>query len=282
MAEHRFNNKPAAASKAPPEAPAASVEERGVAALSDAALTATQLAALIEETNSAIVAAEQLAAAEKEKAFDLALSHADAKAAHDKMVDASFRADRLRTLLPRLQPRLGEAFMREEAVAWVAERDTFEATHLAVMAEQRDAYAAAVQTIIGFFARVTEFSAARGALLSSRPVHVGLENIVDPAPAPTLLQNSRLFDLAGKQLWPDPAETNKLAAEMAAATLRMVSSGDPDATGPNWWKAVGRRRAAAAAEAELQGKRFAEMKLAQEKRENEEAAENWRAAHQTR
>jgi hypothetical protein len=71
--------------------------------------------------------------------------------AHDKMIDASFRADRLKTLAPRLEKRLAEAVVREEAAAWITERDTFEAAHLAAMAEQRDAYDAALQAIINFF-----------------------------------------------------------------------------------------------------------------------------------
>jgi hypothetical protein len=283
MIDRRPEKSTKATSTAPPAPPAAlSVEERGVAALTDAALTAEQLAALVEETRTAIAAAERLAATEKERAFDLALSHADAKTAHDKMIDASFRCDRMKTLAPRLEKRLAEAVVREEAAAWIAERDAFAAAHLPTMAEQRDIYEAAVQTIIGFFSHVSEFSTARGTLLSRRPTHLGLENIADPAPPSSLLQNSRLFDLAGKQVWPDSAQVNKLAVEMSRSVLAMVSSGDPDATGPNWWKAVARRQAAAAAEAELQGKRFAEMKVAQEARENEEAARNWNAAHGTR
>jgi hypothetical protein len=254
------------------------LEQRGVAALADDALTSTVLAALVEETRTAIGEAEQLAAHERERAFDPALS-ADPLAAHAAMENAYFRVGRLKTLLPRLQRRLAEVVKSEEAVAWLAERDEFEAAHLAAMAEQGDAYDEALKTIVSFFAHVEKFSAARGALLSRRPVHLGLENISDPVPAPSLLQNSRLFDLAGRQLWPNPAETNRLAAEMAEATLRMVSSGDRDACTPNWWKAVARRQAAAAAEAELQGKRFVEMKIEQEKRENAEEKERFAAMH---
>jgi hypothetical protein len=288
MPDRRFNNtnskhtSTSAPSGATMPPTALSVEERGVAALTDEALTTTALAALLEETNSAIAAAEWAAAAEKERAFDLALSHAEAKAAHDKMVDASFRADRLKTLAPRLERRLAEAVVREEAAAWIAERDVFAAAHLPAMAEQRDLYDAALQTIVGFFTRVGEFSAARGALLSRRPVHLGLENIADPVPAPSLLQNTRLFDFNGVQLWPNPAEANRFATEMSQSVLAMVTSGDRDATGPNWWRAVARRQVAAAEEAKHQGERFAKMKIAQEARENEEAAKNWNAAHGTR
>jgi hypothetical protein len=285
MVEHRPNNKPPAApaNKAPPEANAApaalSVEERGVAALTGDALSSATLATLIEETNSAIGAAERVAAAEKEKAFDLALSHADARAAHDRMVDASFRCDRWKTLAPRLQQRFAETVVREEAAAWISERDAFEAEHLPAMAEQRHRYDTAVQTVISFFAQVTAFSAARGALLSRRPTHLGLQNIDDPAPAPSLLQNSRLFDLAGKQLRPDPAQVNKLAVEMASS-VALMAGGDPEQFSPFWWRAAQRR--AARVEAERNDARLRQMAADQEKRVNEEEAARWNAAHGTR
>jgi hypothetical protein len=216
--------------------------------------------------------------AEKERAFDLALAHDEAKAAYDRMVDASFRCDRMKTLVPRLQQRLSEAFMREEAQQWIAERDQFEKAHLPALAEQRDAYDAAVQTIINFFARVEEFSAARGALLSRRPVHLGLENIADPAPSPSLLQNSHLFDLAGKQVWPDPAQVNKLAVEMATS-VAMMAGGDPEQYSPNWWRAAQRRQAERRVEIEAQDARLREMDAEQTARINREQQERFAANH---
>jgi hypothetical protein len=131
-------------------------------------------------------------------------------------------------------------------------------------------------------ARPAKWPALRSASNVVRPLSYSRPHQAGTITPTALPQNSRLFDLAGRQLWPNPVETNRLAAEMAEATLRMVSSGDRDACTPNWWKAVGRRQAAAAEEAELQGKRFAEIKIAQEKRENEEAAARWNAAHGTR
>jgi hypothetical protein len=133
------------------------------------------------------------------------------------------------------------------------------------MAEQRDAYDAALATIVNFFAHVTAFSTARGALLSRRPVHLGLENISDPAPAPGLLQNSRLFDLAGRQLWPDPAAVNRLAVEMSQSVLGMAASQDRDQFSPHWWRAAQRRQAAAAAEGARRDENLARM--ASEERE---------------
>jgi hypothetical protein len=137
------------------------LEERAVAALTDDTVSSTALAALVAETTAAIATAEATAASCKEQAFDLALDHDAAKAAHAAMVDASFHADRVKTLLPRLQARFVEALRREEAVAWLAERDKFEAT-IPDLVAARASYEAAVQAILDLFARINEFNSIRG------------------------------------------------------------------------------------------------------------------------
>jgi hypothetical protein len=159
------------------------------------------------------------------------------------------------------------------------ERDQFEAERCPPLEAARAAYDEALQKMLAYLTLISEFSVARSALLGRRPNECGMEGVANPIPSPKMLSDTRLFDFNGTQTWPDPSQTNKFAVEMSRSVLAMVSSGDPDATGPNWWRAVARRQAAAAAEAELQGKRFAEMKIAQEARENEEAAKNWNAAH---
>jgi hypothetical protein len=262
------------------ESPA--LDKRAVAALTDDTVTSAAITALVEETTAAIAAAESTARAEKERAFDPALDHATAKAAHAAMVDASFRCDRLTTLLPRLRTCWGEALRREEADAWKRERDEFEATILPAIASARASYEAALQTILNYFAQINEFSAARGELLARRPHHLGLESVAEPPiPAATkILADTRLFALEnGAQLWPDPQQTNRLAVAMSQSVLGMVTAGDPDQYSPFWWRAAARRQAAAAAEGERTAARFAQMKRDQEERENREAAENWRAVY---
>jgi hypothetical protein len=223
---------------------------------------------LIEETTAAIAAAESTAASCKEKAFDLALGHDEAKAAHDKMVDASFRADRLKTLPPRLRVRWGEALRREEADAWRRERDQFESTRCPEIAAARASYEAALQAILGFFAQIADFTAARGNLLSKRPHHLGLENVAElPIPAATkMLADTRLFDLEnGAQLWPNPQQINALAVAMSTSVHAMMSARDRDEYTPFWWRASQRRQAAAAAEGARRDENLA--RIASEERE---------------
>jgi hypothetical protein len=146
----------------------------------------------------------------------------------------------------------------------------------------RASYEAALQEILGFFACVSDFIVARGQLLACRPDHLGLESVAEPLMpgASKLLADTRLFDLEnGAQVWPDPQQTNRLAVAMSQSVLGMVASMDLDKFSPFWWRAVQRRQAAAAAEAELQGKRFAEMKIEQEARQNAEEQERFAEMH---
>src|SRR5262249_51217260 len=126
MVDRRFNNntKSAAVMPTPAPSPPLTLEQRAVTALTDGSLTSAQLAALVEQTTAALAEAEQLAAAEKAKAFD-PVQAPDPRVAYELMVDAGFKADRLRTLLPRLQHRLAEVVRNEQAAAWIAERDQF-------------------------------------------------------------------------------------------------------------------------------------------------------------
>jgi hypothetical protein len=100
---------------------------------------------------------------------------------------------------------------------------------------------------------------------------------------PSLLETTKLFDLSGRQCWPDPQQTNpnRLAVEMAAS-VALMAGGDPEQYTWNWWKAGQRRQAAARIEAERNDARLRQMAADQEKRVNQEEAARWNAAHGTR
>jgi hypothetical protein len=93
------------------------LEQRITAALADAEMASADLATLIQETEIAIIAAEQGADAERTKALDPMLSP-DAKAAREAMQAAEFARDRLRTVLPRLRSRFAEVEAQEYAQRW--------------------------------------------------------------------------------------------------------------------------------------------------------------------
>jgi hypothetical protein len=259
---------------------APSLEERAVGALTDDTVSSAALAALLGETTSAIAAAEATAASCKERAFDLALGHAEAKEAHGLMVDASFRADRLRTLGPRLQARWLDALQREAADAWRRERDAFEASIPNIEAVRAN-YEAALQQMLKFFTEVTAFNSARSRLLSRRPEHCGLESATElPITALNkLLGETRLFDLkTGEQVWPDPQQANKFAVEMSHSVSAMMKT-DPDDYTPNWWRAAARRQAASRVAAEHHAAQLRQLERDQTGRVNREEQEAFNARH---
>jgi hypothetical protein len=81
------------------------LENKIASALSAAAITSSELAALIQETEAAIVEADKVAEQERLKALD-PLRSPNATEARQAMEDAAFACDRLRTVLPRLQESL--------------------------------------------------------------------------------------------------------------------------------------------------------------------------------
>ena len=108
------------------------VEKRIAAALADNDIVSIELAALITETETAIVQAETTAKTEHARALDPALSP-DLSKARAAKEDAEFAAAQLHTLLPRLQRRLQEVEAAEYAKQWDANYKKVEA--------QRDAAA---------------------------------------------------------------------------------------------------------------------------------------------
>ena len=88
-----------------------SLEHRIASALASEDIKAVALADLIEETQTAIDAADKAAEAERTKALDPTLSP-DPKAARAAMEDAAFTHDRLRPVLPRGYRRVARNWRR--------------------------------------------------------------------------------------------------------------------------------------------------------------------------
>ena len=86
--------------------PTPTLEQKIAAALTAVDLISSDLSQLLIEADAAIAAADSTAEEERIKALDPALSP-DPKQAREAMQDAEFVRDRLKTLLPRLEMRLG-------------------------------------------------------------------------------------------------------------------------------------------------------------------------------
>src|SRR5262245_18921328 len=109
------------------------LERRLAGALSDDSITSSILAALIDEAEVASADADATAERERIRAMDPALSP-DLRKARAAMEDASFAADRLRTLEPRLQKRYESVSRAERKTAWIEQYDATKPEHDALVA----------------------------------------------------------------------------------------------------------------------------------------------------
>src|SRR5262249_23720380 len=130
------------------------LEERiDIALQPDAAVTAAELAALIEETETDIAKADPWT-------VDLT-SSLDPGAARQARIDATRAANRLRPLLPKLRVRY-EQVHEQEVTAWWAEREAawltdYEALKCkrdALAEELREVYPDAARKIANLFGRI--------------------------------------------------------------------------------------------------------------------------------
>ena len=96
------------------------LEQRITAALLDATIASTAIAALLEETQTALTEADANIEAERKKALD-PLQSPDPVKAREAIGAAEFSRDRLRALQPRLLQHYKKAEAAEYAVAWEAD-----------------------------------------------------------------------------------------------------------------------------------------------------------------
>ena len=187
----------------------------------DTAITSADVAALIEEAEAGI------AKAEKERTFDQTLS-LDPAAARQAIADATFAADRLRTLLSKLHVRYRQVRDQEERTAWLARLDALKPERDALAEELREVYPDAVAKIVDLFVRIAENGKALSERLRGRPAGVmgvwlsaelharGLDSFSNNMPS--LLTAVHLVDWdTGREIWPPPQPS--MAAAFAAIAM---------------------------------------------------------------
>ena len=144
------------------------LEQRIAAALADEATASTAISELLQETDAAIIAADATAEEERAKAMDPALSP-DPKAARAAMEYATFAADRLRTLQPRLQNYHERVARAERKTAWIKQYDTIKPEHDALVAELKDTYGELETKMVDLLSRLRAFDARARALMQTKP-----------------------------------------------------------------------------------------------------------------
>jgi hypothetical protein len=266
------------------------LEERiDIALQPDAAVTAADLAALIEETETNIAKAEQ------SWTVDLT-SSPDPEAADQARMYATIAANALRTfLLPKLRARYAQVHEQEVAAAWWAEQEAAWLTKYDALKRERDAlaeelpevYPDAARKIANLFGRIAVNNEALAALHRDRPARLeqhlrsaelhacGLESF--SYNTPSLLTSVHLFDWdTGHQVWPPPRPS--MASAFAATAMPAC---DRRFTA-DWAKDNERRAAAQRVEQQRIADYYARTTKEQEDRENAEARERFLAQPQNR
>ncbi len=221
------------------------LEQRIATALA-ADITSGELAKLVAETESAIIAADRDAAAARERAHDPALSP-DPASAYQAMQTAAFVAERLRTLLPRLRQRLQDVSAAEELAQWQADAEQVQAQ---VEAAEKFAaqYPKLAAELLGLFRLAEEVDREVARVNSSAPIgaHGRLRQVELVArgldaysrSAPSIGRSIRLPDWedSGCLLWPPPQRLDP-------AIFAPVPTGvDPRLTTDRWEEVYAEQR----------------------------------------
>ena len=204
-----------------------SLEQRIADALKDnATVTAIDLAALVVEVTAAIDTADQSAITERERALDPSISPNLAEA-RQKMEDSAFAANRLRTLLPRLQQHYLEVDAAEEVARWRQQYDKIESlrNHAASEFTKTKALIEQLSDIFRFVEGVeNQVRAINASSPSGQPHLTGAELIARNLSAsgfsksdPSILQTCVLRSWSGKEIWPPHCSSFDVSTVMPMA-----------------------------------------------------------------
>ena len=254
--------------------------ERRISAALTGDRSATDLADLLEQTDWAVIAAEEFAKDEREKALD-PLASPDPHAARQCAEDAQFMVGRLKTLRPRLLQRHREISAREQLAQWQTHAHT-----LAGEGEQLAAdlalYAEVTPKLVDVFGRLAVYRQKHSALYADRPP--GVDDIAaDPElqarhlqhfsrDCPTLLDSVQLRDWqSGKEVWP------QRSSAQFAATFAQSMTAHSYYAGADWWRLEEQKAAERRAEMERMNRHYEQMTHEQEQRINKEERESFLA-----
>jgi hypothetical protein len=180
--------------------------ERRISVALTEAVSAHDLANLLQHVDDAIPTANELAKLETEKSLD-PLQSPDPHAARQQAEDATFMASRLRALRPRVLQRRQQIAAQEEIEAYQAKMAQFAPERDALEQELADTYQEAAGKLVDLFARLRAFQQRAREALGNPPANVA---VLQPIKA-QVLDKVQLFGLDGNtQLWPPP---NNFAAE---------------------------------------------------------------------
>ena len=256
---NRVNNTKSEAAQAATDPGCITLEQRCVAALSDHTLEARAIADLIVETEKAASDAEVIATRMQEIALDPEQSPdlAKSKEAADF---ATLIVRRLNNILPRLRSAHQRVAATERATRWRRTADKVEERRDVLTEEFAAKYPDLINQIVDLFDKVKFTNAEVDAINSSAP-NSESRRIDAVGIRPDIPLNTKLLDLAGKQVWPPPIPA--ILPEQVMAV--------PTHPGRDWARANQQRDAERHKESQRVAAFYANQQKAREDKENAEA-----------
>jgi hypothetical protein len=214
-------------------------------ALSNGNSGTADLIELICAVEKEAVAATVAAVAARDQATDL-LAAPDAKAAHEAVIVAELRRDRLRAVQPRLQERLAHARAAEYCERWVADYQRVAAQRDALAQELADTYPVLVRQLCDLFQRLSSCdrevarvnSAAPGSearrLRGAELVARGLEAFSQDRPS--ISERLQLPDPNNSAALVWPVAQQSLGVAMAESMVAASGNYDPRRFTNRWWE----------------------------------------------
>jgi hypothetical protein len=185
------------------------LEQKVVAAL-DSDMSANSLGNLLTTLDAAITEADATAEAAKVAFLDPVASP-DINKARAAKESTQFTADRLRTLLPRLEQKYQQVEAEHAAMKWRTKFDALKTQRDKLAAELAEKYPAAVATLADLFGRIAENDEELSHLHRSRPTGAKGHLRSAELEARELDEFSRDFPPLGKELrLPDFTHSDKL------------------------------------------------------------------------
>jgi hypothetical protein len=151
------------------------LEQRIAAAFDAADIKSAKLDALVQETEAAVIAADEAATKTREQALDPLISP-DAAKARQSMEDAEFQRDRLRNVLPKLMERLREVQAQETYDRWVIDFEQIKPKHAAAVAKLKAVYLECEAKLVDAFMEAAAVDAEVQRVSSAKPYRLPQTN----------------------------------------------------------------------------------------------------------
>jgi hypothetical protein len=259
------------------------LEKRIAAVLANGNAGSVDLMELIAAVEAAASDADQAAKVERDKAVDLVVSP-DAQAAHNAVIVAELRRDRLQAVLPRLRERLSQAKANEYTDRWLADFNKVARERDALAKEFQEVYPAAINKLLDLLQRIARNDAectrvnadAPGSesrrLRSAELVARGLQHFTRDTPSLTERTALPDPDNSAALLWPPPQLPLGVAVAMSMGNAASGGFGDPRRYSDRWWEVAQEDEQRRQIESERLTKYYEQTTREQETRINAEEA----------